>query len=148
MAASAWRLFNSAVHSQSSGLIDLDTNVFNIGLYLSTSNVDNTRVLLADLTNEHANANGYTTGGIVLPSPTWVQATAVSTFDSADATWNASGGSIVARFAVIYDTTAAGSPLLCWTLLDDTPADVTATDGNPLTIQMNASGIFTYTAPA
>jgi hypothetical protein len=34
-------------------------------------------------------------------------------------------------------------PLIASILLDTTPADVTATAGNTLTLQWNASGIFT-----
>ena len=60
--------------------------------------------------------------------------------DPADAVWTASGGSITARFAVIYES---GGNVLCYCLLDSTPADVTATDGNTLTVALNASGIFT-----
>ena len=60
--------------------------------------------------------------------------------DPADAVWTASGGSIVARFAVIYKS--AGN-VLCYCLLDSTPADVTATTGNTLTVAAHASGVFT-----
>jgi hypothetical protein len=60
--------------------------------------------------------------------------------DPADAVWTAAGGSITARFAVLYEV--AGD-VLCYCLLDSTPADVTATDGNTLTVAFNASGIFT-----
>jgi len=148
MAANPWTLTNAAVEYIGDGLIDLDNDSFAVRLYLSTSNISNTSDLLAALTNEHANANGYTTGGVALGSPTWVRSGTVITFDSADVAWTASGGSIVARYAVIIDTTAAGSPVLCWTTLDNTPADVTVTDGNPLNLNMSASGIFTMTAPA
>ncbi len=148
MAANPWTLTNAAVESIGDNLIDLDNDSFAVRLYLSTSNIDNTRALLAELTNEHANANGYTTGGIALSGVTWIRASDVVTFDANDVSWTASGGSIVARFAVIIDTTAAGSPILAWTTLDNTPADVTATDGNPLNLNMNAAGIFTMTAPA
>jgi len=60
--------------------------------------------------------------------------------DPADMVWTASGGSITARFAVLYEN--AGD-VVCYCLLDSTPADVTATDGNTLTITLHASGIFT-----
>jgi len=148
MAANPWTLTNTAVEYIGDSLIDLDNDSFAVRLYLSTSNISNTSDLLAALTNEHANANGYTTGGIALTTVTWNRAVAVSTFDADDVTWTASGGSIIARFAVIVDTTAAGSPILAWTTLDNTPADVTVTDGNPLNLNMNAGGIFTMTAPA
>ena len=62
------------------------------------------------------------------------------TVDCTDATWTASGGSIVARYAVIYEV---GGNVLCYCLLDSTPADVTVTDTNTLTVTINASGLFT-----
>lgn len=144
-AAGKWKLYNTAKEKIGQGIIDLDGHTFKIALYLSTSNANTlTHDELADLTNEHANANGYTTGGQALGSVTWVNATGTITFDAADAVWNASGGSIVARFAVIYDDTVAGDPLVAVCLLDTAPADVTAVNGSPLTIQMNASGLFTF----
>jgi hypothetical protein len=102
----------------------------------------------ADLTNELSTANGYTNGGAALGSVTWNRSGGTVTFDAADTTWTASGGSIVARYAVIRkDGTANAivSPLIAYILLDTTPADVTATTGNKLTLQWNASGIFTLT---
>jgi hypothetical protein len=33
--------------------------------------------------------------------------------------------------------------VLCYATLDSTPADVTATSGNTLTVAANASGVFT-----
>lgn len=59
---------------------------------------------------------------------------------STDPVWTASGGDIVARFAVIYEV---GGNVLCYCTLDTTPADVTAVNGNTLTIQTHASGVFT-----
>lgn len=99
-----------------------------------------------DLTNEHANANGYTTGGVAFITETWTNSSGTITFDAADPVWTASGGSIVARFAVVYRNATVNSivkPLLCVCLLDTAPADVTATTGNTLTITINASGLFT-----
>jgi hypothetical protein len=92
------------------------------------------------LTNEHANANGYTTGGFSLGALTLAGTTTVTVDDPADAVWTASGGSIIARFAVIYES---GGRVFCYCLLVSTPADVTATTGNTLTLAFNASGIFT-----
>jgi hypothetical protein len=92
------------------------------------------------VTNEHANGNGYTTGGISMGALTLSGTTTVTVDDPADLVWTASTGDIVARFAVIYES---GGNVLCYCLLDDAPADVTATDGNTLTVALNASGIFT-----
>ena len=148
MAAGNWTFYESFREYVGDGTIDLDTDTFNLALYLSTSNAATvtTNNEIGDLTNEHANGNGYTTGGSALASVTWTRSSGTVTFDSADEVFTASGGSITARFAVIYKSgTANGivSPLVCYCLLDSAPADVTATDGNTLTIAMNASGIFT-----
>lgn len=144
MPAGKWKLYNSAKEYIGDGTIDLDTHTFKCALFTSSSNTNTlTNSTLSQLTNQVANANGYTTGGNTLTSVTWTQTGGTATFDAADTTWTASGGSITSRFAVIYDDTAASDELLCVCLLDTTPADVTATDGNTLTIQFNASGIFT-----
>lgn len=150
MAADAWDIYNIFPEYLGDSTIDLDADTFNLGLYLSTSNAA-TRTLTnrAALTNQVATANGYTQPGSALGSVTWNRSAGVTTFDSADEVWTASGGSITARFAVMDDDTVSSpetDPLCMSSLLDNAPADVTATDGNTLTIQMNASGIFTMTA--
>jgi hypothetical protein len=144
MPAGKWKLYDTAKLNIGDGTTDLNSHTFKMALFTSASNANTlTNSTLASLTNQVANANGYTTGGNTLASVTWTQTGGVATFDAADSTWTASGGSITARFAVIYDDTSASDSLVCVCLLDTTPADVTVTDGNTLTIQFNASGIFT-----
>jgi hypothetical protein len=146
MTASAWALYNKAKKLIGDGTIDLDTHTFKAVLCTSASNAATLTIEdYTSLTNELSTANGYTNGGQSLASVTWAESAGTTTFDSADITWTASGGSITARFCVIYDDTASPKKLLCYTLLDTTPADVTVTDGNVLTIQINASGIFRAT---
>ena len=139
MAAGTWTFTNTGRTSLLNGDFDLDTDTFKIALFLSTSNIGAASTTYAGLTNEHANANGYTTGGnSVTPS---LSGTTTVTFDVSDpATWTASGGSITARFAVLYEVSGK---VLAYCLLDSTPADVTATTGNTLTISINVSGVFT-----
>ena len=48
----------------------------------------------------------------------------------------------MARFAVIYEVSGN---VLAYCLLDSTPADVTTTDGNQLTVAASASGVFQAT---
>lgn len=150
MPAGKWKVYDLAKKYLSDGTHDLDdTTNWKVALFLSTSNANTLSVgtaVYGDLTNEHANANGYTTGGVAVAGETWVNAAGTITFDLNDATWTASGGNIVARFAVLYRNATVNTivkPLLAVFLLDTTPADVTATNGNPLTIQINASGAFT-----
>lgn len=129
------------------GTIDLDTDTFKVTLHSSSYTPNaGTHTVYADLTNELSTASGYTNGGDALGSVTWNRSGGTVTFDAADTVWTASGGSITARYAVIRkDGTANAivSPLICYILLDTTPADVTATTGNTLTLQWNGSGIFT-----
>lgn len=140
MAAGPWTFTNTGRTYLLNGTFDLDSDTFLVALFLSTSNLGAGSTTYAGLTNEHANANGYTTGGVNIGSLALSGTTTVTVDDAVDVTWNASGGPITARYAVIYES---GGNILCYCLLDDTPADVTATDGNPLTIAFHASGIFT-----
>ncbi|MFP9058875.1 hypothetical protein, partial [Enterococcus faecalis] len=78
------------------------------------------------VTNEVAQANGYTTGGVAV-TLTLSGTTSVTASFSTNPTWTASGGSITARWAVLYEL---GGNVLCYVLLDNTPADVTTTNGN------------------
>lgn len=138
MAAGSWTLTNTGRTSLLNGTFDLDSDTFKMALFLSTSNIGASSTTYAGLTNEHANANGYTTGGAAVTLS--LSGTTTVTADSSDATWTASGGSITARFAVIYEV---GGNVLAYCLLDSTPADVTATTGNTLTVAIHASGVFT-----
>lgn len=149
MTANAWAFYNNFHLWIADSTFNLASNTFKMALFTSTSNAATaTNNLYGDLTNEVANANGYTTGGVTLTSVTWTISTATATFTAANAVWTASGGSITARYAVVYASgtlNGHASPLVASALLDNTPADVTATSGNTLTVQMNASGMFTLT---
>jgi hypothetical protein len=147
--AASLTFYQSFREYMSDGTIDLDTDSFKVTLHTSTYTPNaSTHTVYADLTNELSTASGYTNGGAALGSVTWTRSGATVTFDAADTVWTASGGTITARYAVIRkDGTANAivSPLVCYILLDTTPADVSATTGNTLTLQWNASGIFTQT---
>src|SRR3990167_7438068 len=139
MAAGAWTFTNGGRTSLLNGTFDIDTDSWKCALFLSTSNIGAASTTYAGVTNEHANANGYTTGGISV-TLTLAGTTTVTVDIGTDPVWTASGGSIVARVAVIYEVAGEG---LCSFLLDTPPADVTATDGNTLTVAAHASGVFT-----
>ena len=139
MAASAWAFPDGARTKLIDGTFDIDTDTWKMALFLSTSNIGTGSTTFAGVTNEHAANNGYTAGGIAI-TLTLAGTTTVTVDISTDPVWTASGGSIVARFAVIYEV--AGN-VLCYCTLDSTPADVTATTGNTLTVAANVSGVFT-----
>jgi hypothetical protein len=92
---------------------------------------------------EVANANGYTTGGAALTN---VAVTTVTTndakFDADDVTWSASGGSITASYAILYNDTDTNDPPVAFI---DFGASESAGSGTDFLIVWNASGIFTWT---
>lgn len=138
MAAGTWTFTNTGRTSLLNGTFDLDSDTLKMALFTSSSNLGASSTTYAGVTGEVANGNGYTTGGVALtPS---LSGTTTVTFDTTDATWTASGGSITARYAAIYEV---GGNILAYCLLDTTPADITVTSGNTLTVQINASGVFT-----
>ena len=145
-AASSWKVYNEFLATLGQKVVSLNAaDTVKMALFLSTSNCGNqglTTAQYATLTNQVANANGYTTAGVTVAA-TWTQASGTLTFTCANGVWNASGGSITARYAVIYDNSTPNKDLICYCLLDSTPADVTAVDGTPLIVSINANGIFT-----
>ncbi len=135
-AATAWAFTDTSRRDLLQGILDLDTDTFNIALYLSTTDLADSSTTYP-ASNEHANANGYTTGGIAVVFS--FSGTDPVTVDIVtDPVWTASGGSIVCRYADIHEV---GGNILVWTQLD--AADITVTTGNTLTVAANASGVFT-----
>ena len=101
--------------------------------------------VLANVANEVANGNGYTSGGYTLLSPTVTYSGTGNTtvLDAADPTWTASGAGFAASDAVFYDTTP---DLLIGTLAFGSTITLAASD--TLTINIDATnGVFYVTAP-
>jgi hypothetical protein len=148
MAATNWRTFDQFKLWVSDGTFNLASDTFKLTLHTNTF-VPNlaTQAVYADLTNELATANGYTNGGLTLSGVTWSKSGATTTFTCTNPTLTAAGGSIGPfRHAVIRKSGTANThvdPLVCYSTLDT--ADITITDTNTLTIQINASGIFNVT---
>jgi hypothetical protein len=92
---------------------------------------------------ESTTGTGYTAGGQAL---TGVAVTTVTTndakFDANDLTWSASGGSIVASYAILYNDTDTNDPPLAFI---DFGGSESAGTGTNFLIVWNASGIFTWT---
>lgn len=139
-AVGAWIVFGSFVEKLGNKLIDLDADTFK-ALLVTSSWTPNTSTddELADISANQA-ANSST---VTLTGNTWTRSGVTSTFDAGDITFTASGGSVVARYCVIYDDTPAGEPLVCYCLLDTTPANITILNGDSYQLQIHASGIVT-----
>jgi hypothetical protein len=141
MAAGEWTFTNAARAAMYNGTHILTTDTFAVALFLSTSNIGPSSTTYAGVSDEVAQAFGYTTGGITIGSLTLSGTTTVTVDNATDAVWTATGGSITARYAVIYEV---GGNVLCYALAEDgPPADVTATAGNTFTVAFAGTGIFT-----
>lgn len=145
MAASAWALYNEAKKYLMSGDIDLNSSSFRMSLYTSASNA-NTATLsrLDEVTNEVAEANGYSSSGKAL-TVTWTAGASASEyrFSFTSVVWSANGGSISnVRYAVVWITgaSAGARKLLCRSALSTGQFAITA--GNRLTISPSANGMF------
>lgn len=135
MVAGPWILTDQARMKILNGTLASGSS-WKVALFLSTSNIGVTSTTFAGVTNQHATANGYTAGGV---SVTAVLAgtTSVTWSFATNPTWTASGGSIVARFAVLYKVSS--DDVMAYCLLDSTPADITTTSGNTLTIDSDGT---------
>lgn len=146
MAASAWLVHNKAKEYVGNKVIDFDADQFSMILCLSGSNVHSaTTDAYSTVTSEVAQNFGYLTGGKVVTANTWAESGGSVTFDHDDVVWTAGGGDITAHYAAVKDDDVASpviDPIICSSQLDTSPADVTATDGNTFTVQINVSGVF------
>jgi len=148
MAAAAWAVYNKFKEYVMDNTIDIDGDIFMLALYTSASNAATTTLSLrSQITNEVANANGYSTGGKTASAPTWGTGASAGEmrFDATATIWSASGGNIVdAKFAVLYDqstgASAGAQKLIAQSQLST--AQFTITSGNTLTVTPSANGIF------
>lgn len=142
MAADAWVIHDRFKEYKGDNTIDMDADTFEMRLYTSASNINDVTVGDATTATNEVSGNGYAPDVLLT---TWTRLGGVVTFDSDAGVFTASGGSITARYAAIIDTSTTPDEVVAHSLLDNTPADVTVTDGNPLTVDPAAQGIFTET---
>lgn len=143
MAASAWRIYDSAKEKLGQGAIDLSGGVFYMGLAsagFSATISNSARSTLASITAGLISAGGVTKAGRSLSAQTWASGASAGErrFDCTAKIFTASGSDLSnVRYAVIWQS---GGALLCWSKLSSAGFDVTS--GNTLTITPSANGIF------
>lgn len=146
MAAGPFVLHDNFIDYLGRGVVNLGSDTFRMALCDSSSNVADTSVdSFSSVTGELAAANGYAAGGELLSGVTWTESAGVGAFSCNSVVWTAAGGSVGARYAVIYDASVSSpvaNPVVAHVLLDDAPADVVASDGNTLTVEIGGSGVF------
>ncbi len=138
-AASAWTFTSEGRTKLIDGTITVGSTL-KMALFLSTSNLGAGSTTFAGVTNEVGTTNtGYTAGGVSVAT-TASGTTTVTVVMTTAPVWTAGSANLTARFAAIY---VVGGHVLCDCTLDSTPADVTATNGNTLTVGTNGSTIYT-----
>jgi hypothetical protein len=126
--------------------INLESDTLIIGLVTDGYTPDlSAHTQLSDITNE-VSGSGYARQ--TLASVTFSQTGGVATLDFANPVFTATGGDITARRFFIYNDTTTTKYLIGVGLIDDGDADVTTTNGNTLTLNVNASGFFRIRAAA
>ena len=84
------------------GLHDLDSDTIKIALYTDAATLDATTTTYS-ATNEIANGNGYTTGGVTLANASVIVNSTSGCFDSDNPEWTSA--TFTARGALIYNDT-------------------------------------------
>ena len=138
----AYNKFNAFVQDLATKKHDLSADVLKV--LLTNSAPVATNAVKADITEIGA-GNGYTTGGNAATETTCVQTAGVLKLVVADpAIWTAAGGTIGPfRYAVLYNSTAAGGPLIAWF---DYGAAVTLQIGETFFTDLDqANGVLTIT---
>ena len=123
-------------------VIDWDTDTIKVALATASYTPSaSTHDYFNDITNEVSGTN-YTAGGDTIDNISVSESGGTTTVDGDDVAWLQSGtGFSDARYAIIYKSTgtAATSPLVGYIDLSTDKGNVSG----DLTIQFNASGIFT-----
>lgn len=137
-----WTAYPIGILNMLNGTIDLDSHTFKVALLNSSGTYNSAHDEWADVSaNEISSANGYTTPGQNLGSPTLTNNSGTIEWSGTDPVWTASGGSIgPTENAVIYDDTSTGDKLVCH--LNFTAQ--TAASGATLTIDLAAGKILTF----
>jgi hypothetical protein len=142
MAAGAWKLNQYGKFKIGNATINLSNATdFRLALYTSaaSANVAGDISIQSSVGSECAATGGYTAGGNSLSSPTWVQTGASVRWDSSD--WIVTGSIANIKYAyIVFSVAATSGHLLTYSTLSANQFDLTGS--NTMTIQMNASGIF------
>lgn len=141
MAAGNFTVFNDAKLKLVNGTHDLDTHTFKMALCTSAQSI--TAALAGGysaLTAQVANGNGYTTGGKTLTMNV-SNSSGTVTVDCDDQSWPSS--TFTAKYAVVYNDTAASKDLLGFVDLETTSGTGVSPSNGTLSVTINASGLFT-----
>ena len=136
--------FEQTVEYLCDGVYDFGADTFKVQLIPTTEPDAAADLVEADLPPDLSTANGYTSGGNTAGTATSsTQTSGTYTFDLADTVFTAASGSIGPfRYIVLIDDTPSSplDPLICYF---DYGSNLTLLDTETLTVNWNASGVFT-----
>lgn len=134
--SSAFNKYHCFVENLAEKVHNLASDTLKVALTNTAPNAG-AHAVLADI-GQISGGNGYTSGGNQSTQSSSSQSGGTYTLVSADpATWTASGGSIGPfRYAVLYNATAAGGPLIGWW---DYGSSITLNEGETFTVDVGAS---------
>lgn len=133
-------IFNNFAYDLGLAVFDLGSDTLKLCLLTDAYTPDATDAVYGDLSGEVANGNGYTTGGASLSGKSWTKYNDQGILDASDVSWTSA--TFTARYAVLYDDTAATKPLIG---LFDFLSNKSVTSGT-FTVQFQASGILVVDA--
>lgn len=140
--AAAYNKFNIFVQDITNKVHNLGSDTLKIALTNTAPVATNTQ--FSNIT-EISSGNGYTAGGNACAITSNTQTGGVEKLILANpATWTASGGTIGPfRYAVLYNATASGSPLIAYW---DYGSSITLNSGEQFQVSLDATnGVFTIT---
>lgn len=148
MAAGAFTVLDIAKPKFINGGFDFDSHTFKLALCGATQALSAAFTgssgdgRYADLTDEMANGNGYTTGGKTLTTLVVSITGSSAYFDADDVTWAAITKTGI-KYGVLYDDTHANKAIVGFFELN--AGGTISPVGNDLSVLWNAAGIFTLT---
>ncbi len=139
MAAGSWTFTNNSRTYLLDAIFDIDSDTYKMCLVTNSGNIGAATTTYAGITGEVGESGtGYTTGGTAVTLAK-SGTTTVTVTQSAACVWTAGASNLTAKWCVIYEV---GGNVLCYATLDSGGADVTATNGNTLTVGSTGGTVF------
>ena len=142
-------IFNEAKLKSLSAVVNLSSDSLYAVLCNSSQVISagftgtSTNCQYSDLTGELATANGYTAGGLFMPSVSLTLTGGVVTLTSANLGWTLTGGGITLKYVVIRDYTATNGDLIAFCDMDTSGGSVSPIAG-AMQIDPSTSGILNW----
>lgn len=135
----AYNKFNSFVGNLANGQVNLSSDTLKVALSNAAPTATESSYASNIAGTELASGAGYTTGGTACTSVTDTDTAGTVTLTSASVVFTSTGSMGPFRYAVLYDATAAGTPLISWY---DYGSSITPASGETFTVSF-PSGVFT-----